>query len=328
MDSTFLKQLLNEYDVKRTKALKELEERKNNLRESSAEYLKLEEDLHSISIDSIKSILSLAQNDKESNLKKLEEQTNLINKKKSNLLKTLNLPEDYLSPHFECSLCQDTGYINNSLCSCIKQKIYDLAYNKANIGNIEKENFDSFNFDLYSDKSNPSQYSSQLSPRENIKKIYDISKKFIDNFENPEEKNLMFLGPTGLGKTFLSNCIAKAILNSGKTVLYQTAPIMLDQIIKEKFENLSTLAENILAVDLLIIDDLGTETMNSLKFTELFNIINSRLLNQNNKITKTIISTNLNIKDIFDVYDERIGSRIVGNYNLCRFFGDDIRLKK
>ena len=104
MDSTFLKQLLNEYDVKRTKALKELEERKNNLRESSAEYLKLEEDLHSISIDSIKSILSLAQNDKESNLKKLEEQTNLINKKKSNLLKTLNLPEDYLSPHFECSL--------------------------------------------------------------------------------------------------------------------------------------------------------------------------------------------------------------------------------
>lgn len=328
MNSSFLKQLLTEYDVKRTKALKELEMRKDKLRESSAEYLNLEHDLHSISINSIMSLLSFSQNDKKSNLKKLEEQTTLINRKKSELLKTLKLPEDYLVPHFECPLCQDTGYINNSLCPCIKQRIYDLAYNKANIGNIEKENFDSFNLNLYSDKPNPAQYNSQLSPRENIKRIYDISKKFIDNFEDSEEKNLMFLGPTGLGKTFLSNCIAKAILDSGKTVLYQTSPVMLDQIIKEKFENSSTLVENILTVDLLIIDDLGTETMNSLKFTELFNIINSRLLNQNNRITKTIISTNLDINDIFDVYDERIGSRIVGNYNLCRFFGDDIRLKK
>ena len=85
--------------------------------------------------------------------------------------------------------------------------------------------------------------------------------------------------------------------------------------------------EHILDVDLLIIDDLGTETMNNMKFTELFNIINTRLLNQNNKITKTIISTNMDLRDIFAVYDERIGSRIVGNYNICKFFGDDIRMK-
>ena len=138
----------------------------------------------------------------------------------------------------------------------------------------------------------------------------------------------MFLGPTGLGKTFLSNCIAKELLDLGKTVLYQTAPVMLDSIIKSKFENSSELMDHILDVDLLIIDDLGTETMNNMKFTELFNIINTRLLNQNHKITKTIISTNMDLKDIFDVYDERIGSRIVGNYYVCKFFGDDIRLRK
>ena len=139
----------------------------------------------------------------------------------------------------------------------------------------------------------------------------------------------MFLGPTGLGKTFLSNCIAKKLLESGKTVLYQTAPVMLDNIISARFDKdqSSSFVDNLLNVDLLIIDDLGTETMNSMKFTELFTIINTRLLNQNNKITKTIISTNLDLKSIFKIYNERIGSRIAGHYNIYRFFGDDIRLK-
>ena len=140
----------------------------------------------------------------------------------------------------------------------------------------------------------------------------------------------MFLGPTGLGKTFLSNCIAKSLLEKGKTVLYQTAPVMLDNIISSRFDKQQTtnFVDNLLSVDLLIIDDLGTETMNSMKFTELFTIINTRLLNQNHKITKTIISTNLDIKSIFTIYNERIGSRIAGHYNIYRFFGDDIRFKK
>lgn len=105
---------------------------------------------------------------------------------------------------------------------------------------------------------------------------------------------------------------------------------MLDMMTSAHFEKDSSYKktlENILNVDLLIIDDLGTETINSMKFAELFTIINTRLLNQNNKITKTIISTNLDLKDLFDIYQERIASRIVGNYNICKFFGDDIRLK-
>ena len=103
---------------------------------------------------------------------------------------------------------------------------------------------------------------------------------------------------------------------------------MLDSIIDYRFDkpNANTdIIDNLLNVDLLIIDDLGTETINNMKFTELFNIINSRLLNQSNKITKTIISTNLSLKNIFSNYEERLGSRFVGHYNICRFFGDDIR---
>ena len=106
---------------------------------------------------------------------------------------------------------------------------------------------------------------------------------------------------------------------------------MLDNIIDYRFsksENNDNILENILNVDLLIIDDLGTEALNTMKLTELFTIINSRILNQNNKITKTIISTNLDLKEIFSIYNERIGSRLVGNYNICKFIGDDIRFKK
>ena len=132
------------------------------------------------------------------------------------------------------------------------------------------------------------------------------------------------------GKTFLSNCIAKELLSKNKTVLYQTSPIMLDTIIDYRFgkSDLKEVYDNIINVNLLIIDDLGTETLNSIKMTELFNIINSRLLNQNNSTKKTIISTNLNMNNLFDTYGERIFSRIASYYNVCRFFGNDIRLNK
>src|SRR5699024_6365807 len=125
-----------------------------------------------------------------------------------------------------------------------------------------------------------------LSPRDNIKNIKKIALSFINNFDNSNEKNLLFTGNTGLGKTFLSNCIANELLKKGKTVLYQTASVMLDSIIDYRFNKNSSIDmyENILTVDLLIIDDLGTECMNSMKFSELFNIINTRLLNQNNHI--------------------------------------------
>ena len=134
------------------------------------------------------------------------------------------------------------------------------------------------------------------------------------------------------GKTFMSNCIAGELLKKGKTVLYQTAPILLETVIDCKMnKNKNGMNDNVLKsvldTDLLIIDDLGTETLNSMKLSELFTILNTRILNLNQKITKTIISTNLNIKDIFRNYEERIGSRIAGYYDIYYFFGDDLRLK-
>ena len=131
----------------------------------------------------------------------------------------------------------------------------------------------------------------------------------------------------------MSNCIAQELLKSDKTVLYQTAPVLLESVIDYKMNKQKTLTtnniyESVLNGDLLIIDDLGTESLNSMKLSELFTILNTRILNLNQKITKTIISTNLNIKDIFKSYEERIGSRIAGYYDIYHFFGDDLRFKK
>lgn len=129
----------------------------------------------------------------------------------------------------------------------------------------------------------------------------------------------------------MSNCIAKELLQKGKTVIYQTAPVLLETIIDYKLNKnkdyQSNFYKSILETDLLIIDDLGTESLNSMKLSELFTIINTRILNLNQKITKTIISTNLDIKDIFRIYEERIGSRIAGYYDIYYFFGDDLRFK-
>ncbi len=260
----------------------------------------------------------------------LKQELELLKEKKHNFLKSIKMSEDDLLPKYECSICNDTGYIaeNNSytMCSCLKQKLINISYNKSNINKLDFENFSNFDINMYSDEINEEKYHSSVSPRQNILIIKKIVDNFLADFDNPKEKNLLFTGSPGLGKTFLSNCIAKELIDNGKIVLYQTAPIMLDNIIDCKFgkNNISKdFLDNIFNSDLLIIDDLGTESINNIKFTELFNVINTRILS--NK--KTIISTNLSIQNLFSIYDERIVSRIVGYYNICKFFGDDIRFK-
>lgn len=331
MPNSTLKDLLKEYEIKRINAELIAEQKRFELYSSSKKLQKIDQELHKIGFSKIKSILNNSDNSNDD----LEENINKLKIEKEKVLSQLNTSIEDLKPQYECSLCNDTGFIKNGnsseLCSCIKQKMFDIEYNKSNLGNLDKEHFGNFNINLYSDEINQEKYNSKLSPKTNILNIKNIVDNFIDNFDSPDEKNLLFTGNTGLGKTFLSNCIANEVLKMGKTVLYQTAPIMLDTIIDYRFGKNNVpenIYENILNVDLLIIDDLGTESMNSMKFTELFTIINSRLLNQNRHITKTIISTNLSIKNLFDTYNERIASRFVGYYNICRFFGDDIRFSQ
>ena len=329
--NSILKNILNQYSKKKSEAEFDAELRKQELYKKHPELQEIDNSLTTLAISTAKSLIN--NNDKNL-LIKLNKDIENLRIKKQKILKSLNIPDNYFLPKYECQICKDSGYITNpdystSMCSCLKQKLYDEQYNKANISNLDTQNFSNFSDLLYSDKVDENKYHTNVSPRENINLIKNICIDFIKNFDDKNTKNLLFTGNTGLGKTFLSSCIANELIKLGKNVLYQTAPVMLDSIIDYRFgkNKDSNILESILTVDLLIIDDLGTECINNMKFTELFNIINTRLLNQN-KITKTIISTNLSLKNLYSTYDERIVSRIVGNYDICYFFGDDIRFKK
>ena len=328
--------LLVEYEQKKRDAEFNSQKRKEKIYKKIPRLEQIDEEINKISINKTKSIL-ISQLTNSLNTE-FENELLKLKKEKEEILKKENIDESYFKPNYECDKCKDTGYITypdkkTEMCNCLKQKLINISYNKSNLSNLQKENFKNFNFNKFSNKINIGKYNMNISPRENIKNIKMASENFIKNFNNPETKNLFFTGNTGLGKTYMTNCIANEILKQGKTVLYQTAPVLLENIIDNKFNKYKTNNTNdfnnqVLNVDLLIIDDLGTECINNMKLSELFTILNSRSLNLNNKITKTIISTNLSIEKIFSVYEERIGSRIAGFYDIYYFFGDDLRLMK
>lgn len=329
MSNTNLKILLKEYEQNRLQKQLNLEKKLDNFYLKNPEISNINDKINRLSIEISKTILL---NKNSSKLDKLNLELNNLKNQKQELLNNLNIKEDFFIPDYSCKLCNDTGYLinNNSImCTCLKQKLLNIQYNKSNISSLSNENFDNFDINIFSNLVDEKKYNSNISPKENLEKIKKITLNFIEDFNNPQEKNLLFTGNTGLGKTFLTNCIANELLKNGKTVLYQTAPVMLDSILDYRFgKNTEFNYNDLLNVDLLIIDDLGTESSNNMKFAELFNILNTRLLNQNNHITKTIISTNLSLNNLFKTYDERIFSRLVGYYNICRFFGEDLRYKK
>ena len=194
----------------------------------------------------------------------------------------------------------------------------------SNIGNLlNKENFQTFNIEVFSDNKFPGE---DLTTRENMTDIVGLAEGFISNFEEDNGENLLFYGTTGLGKTFLCNCIAKALLDKNKTVIYQTAFTILDILEKRKFGKDSNQVNDyqynlLFSADLLIIDDLGTEVSNAFTNAEIFNIVNTRIISGK----KTLISTNLTPKEITEIYTDRIFSRILDKFIPLKFYGKDLR---
>ena len=246
-------------------------------------------------------------------------------REKQRLLEALQLPLDYFEPVYTCRDCRDTGYIGSNKCHCFQQAIINEVYAQSNIRNIlERENFSHFSYKYYDNEQiDPTTKLTALQTAEHAVKE---CRNFVEDFAN-KPKNLFFYGDTGVGKTFLTNCVAKELLDQGKSVIYFTSFQIFDILSKGIFEkDADAIAahRNIFDCDLLIIDDLGTELANSFTTSQLFLCVNERILRQKS----TIISTNLNISQIMDTYSERTFSRITTNYNMIRLFGGDIRIKK
>lgn len=199
MSNEILNSILKEYEQKKLNAELDLEKRKKSLYEQVPRLEKIEDDLNNYAIMTAKNIL----NNFEYSISELQKKINTLKKEKSEILNELNLPSDYLQPNYSCKICKDTGYIKmdnykTKMCNCLKQKLLDYSFNKSNMYNLDKENFNNFNKNIFSDEVDLSKYKLNISPRKNIINIKNKCMEFVENFDDLNQKNLLFTGGTGL----------------------------------------------------------------------------------------------------------------------------------
>ena len=316
--------IMRDYQRQQAKDQQELSARQEEIYGKFPEFSEIDRKIASASTACARQLLSDTPAGKDA-VATLQQSITALSKRRSEILTSAGYPSDYLQMTYRCPDCQDTGYIGNERCHCFKQAAIDLVYTQSNLKSVlEKENFSTFSFSYYSDEqTNPA---TGLSARETAQNAVAECRNFIAGFTK-EFSNLFLYGDTGVGKTFLSNCVAKELLDRGHSVIYFTAFELFHVFEKNVFERAQDMAlpyQNIFDCDLLIIDDLGTELSNSFTVSQLFLCLNERILRKKS----TIISTNLGLNQLAEIYSERTFSRISSNYTMIKLFGDDIRIKK
>ena len=324
MKESKIREILISYQKKRDKAESDLELRKNDVYSQIPEFKKLDDEISKVGLQLAKLVLQNPSN-KENIILESKKKMDELKSQKKELLTKYTVPNGYLEIQHDCNICKDKGFLDNGhKCNCLKQEIINEAYKMSNISRmLEKENFTTLDTSIFSSEKDPE---SNISPQQNMLQIVSICESFILDFDKDNGENLLFYGDTGLGKTFMCNCIAKSLLDKGHLVIYQTAFKMFEIIEDYKFKNADSHIykenyENLFDCDLLIIDDLGTELTNSFTNSELFNILNTRLLSGK----KTIISTNLSPMQLGSNYAQRIFSRIFDRFKMVKFIGKDLR---
>lgn len=236
------------------------------------------------------------------------------------LLKENGYPADYLETKYTCPVCEDKGFVDGKMCMCQKKILRTLAYDRlCSKFPLDKCTFDNFDLKYYPDTGD------DITPYRRMETVFDFCKNYADDFGSDSPSLLMY-GETGLGKTHLSLAVAGTVIKNGGGVIYASAQNILNKLEDEKFgrsENENT-QNSLIECDLLILDDLGAEFSTQFTVSAIYNIVNSRLLSGR----PTIISTNLNLKQLETVYTRRTASRILSEYTLLRFDGSDIRQLK
>lgn len=313
--------LMRGYQARQTENQHRIEQRQREVYDACPELKDTEASIASISVKRARMLLD----GDESALSALKQELNSLIDRKALLLKNAGYPADYLKSSYQCPDCKDTGYIGNEKCHCFKQAAIDLVYTQSNIRQIlERENFEHFSLDYYSDEE--LQKGSGLTSRRYARRAHQECLRFVREFDQSFD-NLLLYGDTGVGKTFLSNCVAKELLDTGHSVIYFTAFELFHLFEEAAFRGKDSSGDayrNLFDCDLLIIDDLGTELTNSFTTSQLFLCLNERILRRRS----TIISTNLSLQALADTYTERTFSRIFSNYTTLKLTGTDIRVMK
>ena len=306
--------ILHQYEIKQRKVRRDTEQKLSYVYSHIPAYKTLDEQVASTSVAQGKKMLA-------GDSGAMEELRNCLaglSAHKAQLLTDAGLPADYLEPVYECPDCKDTGYVDGQKCHCFRQAMITLLYEQSNIHEmLRTENFDSLSYEYYE--------GDDLSRFRNAVKICH---NFIENF-NSGYHNLFFYGTVGTGKSFLSGCIAKELIEDGHSVIYFSDAGLFDLLSKNSFgyknrEELRETYADLYQCDLLIVDDLGTELTNQFVASQLFALLNERHMGKK----ATIISTNLSLEELRDRYSDRISSRIISHYEICKLSGQDIRMYK
>ncbi len=320
-----LKKILRQYDEEKLISDKKYQQRISEIYQLIPEIKDVDDEIMKVNINFARAVLKKI-NDTQS-LSELKEKNKILEDKRKKLFQKFNIGEKFFLDIYKCPICKDTGYVGSNKCECFKKRIIEEAYDMSNIKeNLKYENFERFDISFYSAEPIAE---GEKSPREKIEYILLKALNFVKDFDN-QFNNLFLYGKSGLGKTFLCNCIAKGILDKGKSVLYLSAAQLFKMLENYTFkkdrenEEDNEIFEFVFDSDLLIIDDLGTEFYTAFTASEFFNIINLRFL----KKKPIVISTNLSPQDIRDKYSDRVVSRFYGNYDFLEFLGEDIRILK
>lgn len=261
-----------------------------------------------------------------SDISSIEFDINKLYQEKEDLLISNGFTTDYMEKRYHCNICHDTGIDVTKICSCKKLLMVEEVYRNSRIENIIKvENFDNFNLNLFRKSRMDGEI---ISPYENMKEIREELQHYAENFTKDSE-NLYIYGPVGTGKTYLLNSIAKQVMDDGFSVVYLSESDLVSDILEHRFafsetkQKLREKIDMIYEADLLIIDDLGTNSTNETSISALFEVLNKRLVNS----LPVIISSNLDTEKLRTTYDQRIYSRITGKYYVKKLYGNDLRVK-
>lgn len=305
---------MRQYEERQTRNRHLQEARLKHIYDTVDGYRRLDESVASVSVAQGKKLLagdSLA-------LEQLKEQLRLLAADRARLLLQNGYPSDFLKPVYDCPDCQDTGYIRGQKCHCFRQAEIALLYEQSNLKkSLEKENFSTLSYDFFTGE--------ELAA---YGRIVEKCKNFCTNFKTSYQ-NLFFYGTVGTGKTFLTNCIAKELIETGCSVIYFSAASLFDYLTRNAYnyksqDDVSALCSDLYTCDLLVIDDLGTEAANAITLSHFFTCISERLLRQKS----ILISTNLSLEDCRNRYQDRIFSRLISSFEFCKLTGPDIRMHK
>jgi len=329
MSKFILRDILQEYDEIRREAAQALDLRRQEIAEKVPEVVKIHQDMIDLMAQRSREII-LNPNTSSDAIDQLQEQITRLKARQLQLLEKKGYPRDYLEIKYRCSHCQDTGYVGYPVrekCRCLIQRLLEKTYQMSNIQELDRENFSTFDPMVFPEEPLEN---SKLNQRQYMVQLRDRLIDYVSEFPDNDKRTILFTGKTGLGKTFLLNCMAKAIMDKGYTVIRISAYKLFDQLFYSAISDKSdyeSLQSQLFEVDALIIDDLGTETRRNNYTTEdLFNIINERTMLRSH----TFLSTNLGLSELKQRYSDRITSRLFDTSNtmLIRFQGNDIRLRQ